>query len=343
MEPVNVALLGCGSLAEILAERVYPALTDTVRVVAAVDMRGDRAGVIAERLGARPFTSLEAACSEVPVELVDVRLPHDLHLFGAERAVAVGKPVLVEKPMATNLHDARRIRSLGVESGLLVGVSENYGLLEPVLAARRLLDDGAIGELLTVRSARVFELGEEWRRDGWRLDESEASGVIADQATHQSRLLSTAVADVTDVHAWATDRRSDWRGEDSAVVNMRLANGVIGQQIYCWACPTSHPDPEMVLYGSRGSIEVHVSFDGPGGGARLCRPGKPDEWQGTGTDYYDSLAAAVRDFATALRAGGQPDGTSAERGVRDVAVAVAIHESLRTGESVTVESVLARP
>jgi UDP-N-acetylglucosamine 3-dehydrogenase len=339
--PVRVALLGCGALAEILADRVYPAVRDEVQVVAAVDVVEERAGELAARLGARAFTSLEAACAETGPDGVDVRLPHHLHLEGARMAAAVGLPFLMEKPMATTVAAAREVAELGRGIGPSSGVSENYGFLEPVVAARRLLEEGVIGDLLTVQSTRVFELGAEWRRDGWRTTtDSDAQGVVLDQATHVARLLRTVVGEIDEVYALTTTGR---RGSvDSASVACRFACGVAGTQSYCWACPSPRvPEsiPEVTLFGSAGSIAVHVAYDGRGGGALVERPGRSGEWHGTGTNYYDSLAAVLRDWAGAVREERAP-AASLEEGIRDVAVMAAVAESSLRGAPVSVQRVL---
>lgn len=338
--PLRVALLGCGALAEILAERVYPMVRDEIQVVAAVDVVEARARLLAARLGARPFASLEEACAQAEPEAVDVRLPHHLHLDGARMAAEAGLPFLVEKPMAVTLAEAREIAMLGQTVGPSCGVSENYGFLEPVRAARQLLADGAIGELLSVQSTRVFELGEQWRRDGWRFEgEAGPTGVVLDQATHVARMLRIVVGEIDEVHALATSRRPGWAGADSAAVVCRFSRGLAGTQTYCWACPTpAAPEhiPELALYGSAGSIAVHIAYAGRGGGALLQRHGVPDEWHGTGTNYYDSLAAVVADWASAVRSGRAPN-ASLEEGLRDVAVMAAIAESSAAGAPVIVE------
>jgi len=327
---VRLALLGCGALAEILAERVYPAARDLVEVAATVDLRRERAEELGRRLGAPAFGSLRDALAAVELDAVDVRLPHHLHLEGARRAAELGLPFLIEKPMAPSLDEAREIASLAAGVKGPCGVSENYGHLAPVLAARRLLRAGAIGELLALQATRVFELGPEWQRDGWRLAGSGASGVLIDQAPHVARLVRTVVGELAEVHAYAPPGAQP---EDSAVVLCRFESGAIGTQLYCWACPSpAAPEgiPELALYGSAGSIAVHVSYSGAGGGALLQRPGLPDEWHGGGMNYYDSLARTLEDWAQAVVSGGEPRCSIAE-GLADIAVLSAIRESLETG------------
>lgn len=334
---LRVALLGCGTLASILTERVYPKAAELVEIVAAVDVREERAQAMGSGLGAPAFISLRDAAADVDFDAVDVRLPHHLHLQGARLAAELGLPFLIEKPMAPTLEEAREIAALarGDDVRGPSGVSENYGFLEPVVAARELLRAGAIGDLLAVQATRVFELGAEWRRDGWRLSADGPSGVVIDQATHVARLLRTVVGEISEVHACVPPGAGP---EDSAAVVCRFESGQIGTQLYCWDCPSpAAPEgiPELALYGSAGSIAVHVSYKGVGGGALLQRPGLPDEWHGGGTNYYDSLARCLEDWAAAVLSGGEP-GCSIAEGLADTAVMAAIRGSAATGEPMSV-------
>jgi predicted dehydrogenase len=339
--PLRVALLGCGTLAEILAEHVYPAVREAVDVVAAVDIRSERAGAIADKLGARAHTSLEQACAGGDVEAVDIRLPHHLHLEGAQLAAREGLPFLVEKPLAERIDAALEIEAIARGIGPSCGVAENYAFLAPVIAARELLAMGEIGTLLTVQATRIFELGQEWRRDGWRLEAGSshgAEGVIVDQATHVARLVRTVVGEPSELHAFASGRREGWAGPDSAAVACRFQSGVVGTLTLCWASPTpAAPDrtPELRLFGSAGSIDVYVSYAGRGGGAVLQRVGAADAWHATGGNYYDSLGGVLVDWARAVRAGSEPVASMRE-GVRDAVVMAAISESAQSGQPVEV-------
>jgi predicted dehydrogenase len=328
--PLRVALLGCGALADLLTRRVYPQIERSIKVVAVVDQVLERAGAIGRRLSAPGFVTLEQAAAAADIEAVDVRLPHHLHVQGARLSAQLGLPFIVEKPMASSLDDAREIAALARRVPKVCAVSENYGFLEPVRAARDLLHADMIGELLTVQSVRVFKLGEQWRNDGWRLAGTGAAGVLVDQAPHVARLLRTVIGEIDEVYAYAGSHHGGISGEDSAAVACRFASGHVGTQVYCWACPTREAIPELALYGTEGSITVHINYEGRGGGALLQRPGAHDEWRGTGTNYYDSLAAVLEDWAGALRGDWEPKCTIAE-GLADMAVLEAIRQSIITG------------
>jgi predicted dehydrogenase len=269
-----------------------------------------------------------------------------VHLEGARLSAEAGLPFLVEKPLAERIGAALEIEAIARSIGPSCGVAENYAFLTPVIAARELLAAGQIGTLLTCQATRVFELGEEWRRDGWRLGAGGAAGaqgVIVDQATHVARLVRTVVGEPAELHAFASSRREGWAGPDTAAVSCRFESGVVGTLSLCWASPTpAAPDrtPELRLFGSAGSIDVYISYQGHGGGAVLQRIGAADSWHATGGNYYDSLGGVLVDWAQAVRAGREPV-ASIREGVRDAAVMAAIAESARTGRPVDVAQTLA--
>ena len=149
--PLRIALLGCGTLAEILADQIYPSVREAVEVVAAIDVAARAGAAIADKLGARPYGSLAEACAAGDVEAVDIRLPHHLHLEGARLAAHAGLPFLVEKPLAERIDAALEIEAIARSIGPSCGVAENYAFLAPVIAARELLAAGQIGTLLTFR------------------------------------------------------------------------------------------------------------------------------------------------------------------------------------------------
>jgi predicted dehydrogenase len=326
--PLRVALLGCGALAEVLSERVYPRLRHVVAVAATVDVREERAQSLGRALDAPAFTSLAEAAASVPFDAVDIRLPHHLHLAGAREAGELGLPFLVEKPMAATLADAREIGEIAERVSGPCGVAENYGFLAPVRAARELVRAGAIGDLLVCQSTRVFDLGDEWRRDGWRFAADGAPGVLVDQAPHVARLLRTVVGELAEVQAYLRGSPAH-----SATVSCRFEAGQIGTQLYCWSCPTpAAPEDtaELSLYGSAGSIEIYVRYSGKGGGSLLRRPGSPDEWHGGATNYYDSLAAALEDWALAVLERRRPE-CSIDEGIADMRVLEAIRVAAGDG------------
>lgn len=339
MSPISVAIVGCGVWAEMITESVYSRLGSLGRLVATVDFQMERAEQLAARLGARAYRSLDDAFQHESIDAVDVRVPHAAHAVVALAAIAQGKHVLVEKPIATTLNDAERIVAAAENAGVTLSVGENYTFLKPVLVARKLLDEGAIGRLLTVRTTRAYRIGtdEGWLRDGWRESASQAGGVLMDQGPHQVNMLHRLAGNITHVHAYG-DLRPGEHAEDVVVVNCRFASGLIGQQLYCWNTDTPAPGPELVLYGERGSIEMHLTYHQPGGGTLLLRPDLPEgrSWATREGDYYDSALPVVEDWLHACR-GEKPPAMPGKDGLRDLRVVLAAYRSLETGQEIAID------
>ena len=125
----------------------------------------------------------------VVIDAADIRTPHAAHADSACDALARGWHVLVEKPLATTLAEAERIRRAAATAGRVAAVAENYPHIQAVRAARDAMAAGAVGDVLTLRSTRAFTLDGVWLRDGWRRGGGPSGGLLLDQGTHHTSLL----------------------------------------------------------------------------------------------------------------------------------------------------------
>lgn len=331
---IDVALVGCGAVAEIVATRIYrtPGL-DSLRIIAAVDPDHDRADRIAELTGAQAYPDLRTAAKHRHLDAVDIRTPHHTHVELALQALDLGLHVLVEKPAATSTAEAAVLRSAAERSRQSVSVSENYGLLAPVRRAAEAVESGTIGAAVSVRATRAFKIAPPWVKD-WRLDADTAGGgVIVDQGVHQVRMLREVVGEIESVQAAADADAVLGSAADTCAVNLRFVSGVVGQMLLTWATDTPAAGPELQVFTTGGSIDVHVSYDSPGGGCFIWRAGDPAaEMQAGGVDYYDSLDAVVRHWGEILERGA-PSRIGLDDALHDLAVCDAIVASLRSGGS----------
>src|SRR4051794_30704042 len=111
---MKIALLGTGfgqAHAEVYAQR------PDVDEVVVFGRSPDKLAAVHERFGFATSTDLDAVISDPSVNLVDVCLPTRLHAETVLRALAAGKHVLTELPMADNLADAQRIIDAASDSG----------------------------------------------------------------------------------------------------------------------------------------------------------------------------------------------------------------------------------
>jgi predicted dehydrogenase len=148
-EPLRWGVIGTGGIARTFAADV--ALTDTGRIVAV----GSRRPATAEAFGdtfavPRRHASYEALVADPDVDVVYVSTPHPMHHANALLALQAGKPVLVEKAFAMNAAEARDIVALARTKGLFLMEAMWTRFLPHVVEIRRLLAEGALGDIVTV-------------------------------------------------------------------------------------------------------------------------------------------------------------------------------------------------
>ncbi|MET7337392.1 Gfo/Idh/MocA family oxidoreductase [Nonomuraea sp. NPDC005650] len=307
---IRVALIGCGAMGEIVARDVYPAVDATLAAV--VDPDADRAASVARHTGAHAYGTLAEALAGERIDAVDIRVPHRLHARVALEAVGHGRHVLVEKPLATSLGDAREIVAAAEAAGVVLAVAENYPHLRAVLDARRLLAEGRIGRTLAVRAIRAYRLDGVWAR-GWR----ESDGILLDQGTHQASLIRQLGGPVAAVSAA--------RFRDTVTLTLRLESGVVAQSLLTWHSPGPWDQAEASVVGTGGRLDVVVDYEGHGGGCVTWTPDGPRRQ--TGENYYDSHRSIVDDWLDAVRAGAEPRVPGRE-GLKDLEVVMAAAASL---------------
>ncbi|MDN3497023.1 Gfo/Idh/MocA family oxidoreductase [Planococcus sp. APC 4015] len=209
---LRVALIGTGFMgkAHSHAWRTAPRFFDlplapTMSVIVGTDP--ERTAAAAERYGwAESSTDWRAVVERDDIDVVDICSPGDTHAEIAVAALAAGKHVLCEKPLANSLHDARVMTdAAAAASGQVALCGFSYRQTPALALARELIAAGRIG---TVRHVRAQYL-QDWLTDPeapatWRLDRERAgSGALGDIGAHSidtaQWLTGSAIAEVSAV------------------------------------------------------------------------------------------------------------------------------------------------
>jgi predicted dehydrogenase len=136
-------------------------------------------------------TSWEAVIARSDIDLIDVATPNNLHSAISVAALQAGKHVLCEKPLATNMTDAKKSYETAKATGKVNGICHNYRFAPAIALAAQLVRDGRLGRLRHFRGTYL----QDWIIDPnvplvWRLDKSVAgSGSHGDLNAH---LIDTA-------------------------------------------------------------------------------------------------------------------------------------------------------
>ena len=161
---LRLCFVGCGSICHAHLNGLAALAASRITVTCCIDASPERAAEIAALVHSSPagsttppatFTSLgEALAAGAPFDAVDIMLPHSLHRPIATEALASGKHVLLEKPMANTLEDAAAILEAATASGCVF-----------MMAVRFTLPPGSIGttsESCGARRRRTRSTGRRW-------------------------------------------------------------------------------------------------------------------------------------------------------------------------------------
>jgi 1,5-anhydro-D-fructose reductase (1,5-anhydro-D-mannitol-forming) len=298
------------------------------RLVAAVSRDQARADAFASKHGAElATTDLAAMLADDRVDVVAVTSPNAIHAEQSIAAARAGKHLYSDKPMAATAADAEAVLKAASDAGVRVGMNFQTRHHTCFEEAKRVIDDGQIGEILAIQvdaSPGAVPLG------GWRADQALAGlGSVNNIAVHIYDVLRFLVgAEVAEVSAMFDVGRQDAL-ERMPMVLMRFTNGTMayanGNQL------TPMPLNDIVIHGTTGRID----------GRGITRPLKEGDMRvvtasGESTKHYSSHDCYIRTVAAYSRAildGRDPDPSGLD-GLRSVQLTDAIRTSAREGRVV---------
>jgi predicted dehydrogenase len=156
---VKVGVVGCGVISRHYASNAKA--FDAFELVACADVDEAQARSLADEHGLEVLL-VEDLISDPSIDIVLNLTPPAVHAAVLSDALAAGKHVYTEKPLATELPDGRDLIAQAEARGLRIGCAPDIFLGGPYQAARALIDEGAIGEPLSVSAAFLGGAQERW-------------------------------------------------------------------------------------------------------------------------------------------------------------------------------------
>lgn len=309
-EQLGIGVVGAGGIARSHLEAI--ARVPEARLVGVMDVDAARVRQVAEEYGARAFSDFEALLADPAIEAVHLCTPHSLHAPQAIAALAAGKHVLVEKPMALTLADCDRMIAASERAGrlLMVGQVMRYWPIHRQI--REMIRSGAIGRPGHLIRRRLSHFhpgtgGSSFR--AWYADPAIGGiCVLYCFGPHEYDILPWLIdSPVVRVYAQGTESTPFYRGQnDSYSAIMTHASGAVSVLAQSVSCHTGAHDTTIV--GSEGSLH----FDH----RRLWWNGNPVETAGAA----DGMLHQIAEFVRCCREGGEPDASA--RSVRHTMAAI---------------------
>jgi len=278
------------------------------------------------------YSDIDALLADDTVGAVYISTTNEKHLDQALAAVAAGKHVLCEKPLALNVADAVTMVRAAEKAGVVFATNHHLRNAGSHLAIRDLIRQGRVGDVLSARVFHAVYLPPALH--GWRLDNPAAGGgVIADIVVHD--------ADTVRFHM----------GEDPAEVvaidaASGLGKGVEDSVMSVWTMPSgamvmthesfthSFAQTGFEVHGTKGSILARNVMTQRPVGEIILRTEDGEETVGFADHnlYVRSLGL----FHDAVKGSGRPAADGVD-GVKSLAVAAAVAEAATSGRRVAVD------
>lgn len=336
-DPIRYGMVGGGQGAFIGAvHRIAARIDGHFELVAgALSSQKKRALASAKELGLDPDRSYgsfeEMANAEAArpdgIEAVSIVTPNHMHFPIAKAFLKAGIHVICDKPLTSNLADAKKLVKLQEKSGKLFVLTHNYTGYPMIRQAREMVAKGKLGDLRVVRAEYAQDwLSENLEKTGqkqasWRTDPKQSGdgGSVGDIGTHAYNLACFVTGHKcqslsADLDTFVKGRKLD----DNAHVMLRFENGLKGTLWSSQVAPGNENALTLRVYGTKGGLEweqenpnqlwftplgqpkqliTRAGAGSTGEAGRVTRipPGHPE-------GYLEGFANIYTEAATAIRA-----------------------------------------
>jgi 1,5-anhydro-D-fructose reductase (1,5-anhydro-D-mannitol-forming) len=321
------ALVGASTIA---AEHMIGALRAAGQDLAVVQSATlPRATEFARAHGIPTATSrVEDLCADPQIDAVYISSTNEKHQGQALAAIAAGKHVLCEKPLAMTVAEAAEMVRAAGRARVVLATNHHLRCSGSHRTIRDLIRAGRIGRVLSLRLFHAVHLPPHLQ--GWRIDNPGAGGgVIPDITVHDADVARFLLGETpVSVVAQMTESGMGQGVEDSAMSVWTMPSGAMVQSHESFTHPFAGSGLEV--HGDKGSIFAR--------GVMTQQPvGEIDLVTAAGREAipfppHNLYVQGVTDFLAAVAGQGTP-AASGEDGIASLAVALAVREAARTGQS----------
>ena len=273
---IRIGIVGTGGMANCHATEFLK--IPGVELAAVCDVDAKRAEEFAAKHGgsAAVFTDFKKLLSEGGVDAISNVTPDSLHAPLSLQAIAAGKHILCEKPLATNHADALRMARAAKKAGVINMVNFSYRNSSALQMAAQLVRDGELGEIVHVEASYLqswlsSQIWGDWKTTPawlWRLSSKHGSkGVLGDIGVHILDFASLPVGPIRSIQARLktfTKLKGKRMGEypldanDSALMQVEYANGALGV-IHTTRWATGHANSLFLrVHGTKGALRLDL-------------------------------------------------------------------------------------
>jgi len=355
-DPLRIAIVGCGNISGGYA-RSLGTRPDKIQLVGAYDVDAARAEAFRSIYGGRVYADLDTLLADDEVELVVNLTSHTAHTAVSLAALAAGKHLHSEKPLAATLEDGQRIVALAQERGLRLSCSPFTFLGEGQQALLHALRAGRIGRVLAAFAEMNWGTIERWHPNPAGFYDVGA-GPLLDVGVYAITLLTALLGPVERVSGFGgilhpqrvivsgplAGQLFTVRTPDLVVGGLEFASGTLGRVTASFLPGASRQVPGAELHGELGTLRIdhNHNFDG---NVELFEQ-RTGEWTSIppiGTPYKGvEWGRGLFDLADAMRLG-TPQRVTGAQALHVLEICLGVLRSAEEGRPVAIGSTFTPP
>ena len=341
MQRIPIAVIGAGLIGRTHIER---ALNQPGLELVGIADPSDEGRREAESVNVKWFADYEAMVRSVKPRGVVIATPNATHAKIAVRCLQLGAAVLVEKPIADTVEDAKRICAASAAAKLPAMVGHQRRLNPIMQRAKRMVEAGKLGRPVCLTAMSTWLKPAEYFDTAWRREKG--GGPILINLIHDVDQLRYLFGDIATVQAMTSNAIRGFDVEDTAVILLRFRNGALGTVTLSdtaaapWNWDLSAGEAERFpkqdvnshyLSGTEGSLTLpRLDYwhyrEGKGWHDELTE-------ERTALHFGDPYAEQMRHFRAVME-GKETPVCPAEDAMRSLEATLAVAEAARTGTEI---------
>jgi Predicted dehydrogenases and related proteins len=255
---IKWGFIGCGNVTEKKSGPAFKKIEGST-VVAVMSRDEEKAKNYAEKRGIKKwYTDAMELIEDPEVDAVYIATPPSSHATYAIMAMKAGKPVYIEKPMASSYEECTRINRISQETGVPCFVAYYRRYLPYFIKVKELIHEGAIGNVINVQirfAQPPYDLDYNKENLPWRVQPDIAGGgYFYDLASHQLDILQDIFGCILEAEGFKSNRAGLYKAEDTVSACFQFDSGLVGSGSWCFVAHSSAKEDRIEIIGDKGMI-----------------------------------------------------------------------------------------
>ncbi len=257
MQIINIAIIGCGRIAQRHAHHIQN--TEGLKLIAVCDVVEEKSFTLSKEYNCQHFNSIEELLnSDIKIDVVSICSPNGLHAQHSIQALNKGIHVLCEKPMALSSNDCGKMIQAAEKSNKRLFIIKQNRFNPPVVAIKNLIDENKLGNIYSIQLTCFWNRNEAYYENSWKGTLELDGGTLYTQFSHFIDLLYYMFGDIDDTKAFANNfnHQKSIEFEDTGVFILKFKSGAIGTVNYSVNSYKKNMEGSLTIIAEKGSVKI---------------------------------------------------------------------------------------